>query len=67
MEKKTIITSIGKSSEHQIYFRTSNIFQEEDKNTKDCIKLAHRIGDNLGDYEIVHCFKDASYFKLFQR
>ncbi len=37
-------------------FRTSNIFQEEDKNTKDCIKLPHKIGDNLGDYEIVHCF-----------
>ena len=44
-------------------FQTSDIYQDEDKNTRDCIKLAHKIGNNLGDYEIVHCFKDVNYFK----
>jgi hypothetical protein len=65
---KDLVTGIknGEKDDNNINwekFRTSNIFQEEDKNTIDCIKLAHKIGDNLGDYEIVHCFKDASYFK----
>ncbi|MGI8720359.1 MAG: hypothetical protein ACR2KF_07525 [Nitrososphaeraceae archaeon] len=44
-------------------FQDSDIYQNEDKNSKECIQLAHKIGNNLGDYEIVHCFTDENYFK----
>ncbi|HSA73486.1 MAG TPA: hypothetical protein VLD84_05980, partial [Nitrososphaeraceae archaeon] len=35
-------------------FQDSAIYQNEDKDSKECIRLAHKIGNNLGDYEIVH-------------
>ncbi|HMG38079.1 MAG TPA: hypothetical protein VK566_02755 [Nitrososphaeraceae archaeon] len=44
-------------------FQDSDIYQNEDKDSKECLQLAHKIGNNLGDYEIVHCFRDANYFK----
>jgi len=44
-------------------FQDSGIYQNEDKDSKECLQLAHKIGNNLGDYEIVHCFRDANYFK----
>ena len=44
-------------------FQTSDVYQDENKDTRDCIKLAHKVGNNLGDYEIVHCFRDVNYFK----
>jgi hypothetical protein len=37
-------------------------FKNEDKESKKCPQFAH-IGNNLGDYEIVHCFRDENYFK----
>ncbi|MDW0181404.1 MAG: hypothetical protein QOK78_11125 [Nitrososphaeraceae archaeon] len=45
-------------------FQDSDIYQNEDKDSKECLQLAHKIGNNLGDYEIVHCFRDENYFKI---
>src|SRR6187431_1739831 len=45
-------------------FQDSGIYQNEDKDSKECLRLAHKIGNNLGDYEIVHCFRDENYFKI---
>jgi hypothetical protein len=39
-------------------FQDSDIYQNEGKDSKECLQLAHKIGNNLGDYEIVHCFRD---------
>src|SRR6188508_3884279 len=44
-------------------FEDSDIYQNEDTDSKECLQLAHKIGNNLGDYEIVHCFRDENYFK----
>ncbi len=44
-------------------FQNSDIYQNEDEDSKECLQLAHKIGNNLGDYEIVHCFRDENYFK----
>ena len=44
-------------------FQDSDIYQNEGKDSKECLQLAHKIGNNLGDYEIVHCFRDENYFK----
>jgi len=45
-------------------FEDSDIYQNEDTDSKECLQLAHKIGNNLGDYEIVHCFRDENYFKI---
>jgi polyhydroxyalkanoate synthesis regulator phasin len=44
-------------------FQDSGAYQGTDKETQDCIDLAGKIGKNLGDHEIVHCFDDANYFR----
>src|SRR4030095_12714728 len=44
-------------------FKNSVAYQDADENTQDCINLAGKIGHNLGDNEIVHCFENANYFK----
>ncbi|HXV89410.1 MAG TPA: hypothetical protein VD710_10025 [Nitrososphaeraceae archaeon] len=44
-------------------FIDSGAYQEANKNIQDCIRLAGKIGQNLGDSEIVHCFDDANYFR----
>jgi len=46
-----------------IAFQDSGAYQGTDKETQDCIDLAGKIGQNLGDHEIVHCFDDANYFR----
>jgi hypothetical protein len=56
----------GNFSDDQISlndFKNSDAYQHADENMHDCIKLAAKIGHNLGDREIVHCFEDANYFK----
>ena len=45
-------------------FQDSDIYQNEDTDSKECLQLAHKIGNNLGDYEIVHCFRDENYFRI---
>ena len=44
-------------------FKNSVAYQHADENMQDCIKLAAKIGHNLGDNEIVYCFKNENYFK----
>lgn len=44
-------------------FRESSVYKNENKTTRDCVDLAHKVGGKLGDYEIVRCYKDAYYFK----
>src|SRR5436309_14286552 len=44
-------------------FKNSVAYQDADENMQDCINLAGKIGHNLGDNEIVHCFENANYFK----
>src|SRR5438093_1010857 len=44
-------------------FKGSGAYGGADKNIQDCINLAGKIGHNLDDNEIVHCFDDANYFK----
>ena len=43
--------------------KNSSAYQDADEDMQDCIKLAAKVGHNLGDYEIVHCFKNENYFK----
>src|SRR5438093_509653 len=38
-------------------------YQDADENIQDCINLATKIGHNLRDNEIVHCFENTNYFK----
>ncbi|HVD06910.1 MAG TPA: hypothetical protein VNB67_00570, partial [Nitrososphaeraceae archaeon] len=44
-------------------FKNSVAYQDADENIQDCINLAAKIGHNLGDNEIVHCFDNTNYFK----
>ena len=44
-------------------FQDSGAYQGADKQTQGCIDLAGKIGDKLGDQEIVHCSEDANYFE----
>ena len=44
-------------------FQDSGAYQEADQETQDCIDLAGKIGDNLGDQEIVNCFEDSNFYK----
>ncbi|MDW0215886.1 MAG: hypothetical protein QOA56_05295 [Nitrososphaeraceae archaeon] len=43
--------------------KDSQIYKEADKNVQNCIDFAGKIGNNLGDREIVHCFDDSNYYK----
>jgi hypothetical protein len=56
----------GNFSDNQISlndFKNSGAYKNADKDMHDCIKLAAKIGHNLKDREIVHCYEDANYFK----
>ena len=44
-------------------FQDSGAYQGADKQIQDCIDLAGKIGDNLGDHEIVNCFEDPNFYK----
>jgi hypothetical protein len=41
-------------------FKDSGAYQVADQDMQDCIDLAGKIGDNLIDYEIVHCSEDTN-------
>lgn len=43
--------------------KDSRIHKEADKNIQNCIDLSGKIGNNLGDREIVHCFEDSNFYK----
>jgi polyhydroxyalkanoate synthesis regulator phasin len=44
-------------------FQDSGAYQEAEQGTQDCIDLAGKIGDNLGDQEIVNCFDDPNFYE----
>jgi len=44
-------------------FQDSGAYQGADKQIQECIDLAGKIGDNLGDHEIVNCFEDPNFYK----
>jgi polyhydroxyalkanoate synthesis regulator phasin len=43
-------------------FQNSGAYKGADPQTQKCIDLAGKIGKNLGDWEIVHCSEDASFY-----
>jgi len=44
-------------------FKNSTVYKSAEENVRTCIDLANRVGEKLGDYEIVHCFENTNYFK----
>jgi polyhydroxyalkanoate synthesis regulator phasin len=44
-------------------FKDSGAYQGADQDMQDCIGLAGKIGDNLGDQEIVNCSEDPNFYK----
>jgi len=44
-------------------FEGSTIYKQEDRDTKKCISERQDLGNNLADYEILHCFHDDDYYK----
>jgi hypothetical protein len=43
-------------------FKDSTVYKNEDEDLRNCIDLANRVGEKLGDYEIVRCFENTNYF-----
>ena len=43
--------------------KDSEIYDKMDINMQHCIDLAGKVGNELGDREIVHCSEDSGYFK----
>lgn len=44
-------------------FRNSTVYKNATEDVRSCIDLANKVGEELGDYEIVHCFENTNYFK----
>ena len=44
-------------------FRDSSVYKNADEGLRDCIDLANKVGEKLGDYEIVRCSENTNYFK----
>jgi len=44
-------------------FQNSGAYKASDEQTQACIDLGGKVGNNLGDYEQVHCSEDPNYFK----
>ena len=44
-------------------FKNSTVYKDANEDVRNCIDLANRVGEKLGDYEIVHCFENTNYFK----
>ena len=44
-------------------FQDSGAYQGADEETQGCIDLAGKIGNNLGDQEIVRCTEDTNFFQ----
>ena len=66
MKKLVQAIQDGKVNDNNINwpkFRTSDIYQNAGNNTQKCLNLAHKVGDNIADNEIVHCSKNNKYFK----
>ncbi|MDW0223191.1 MAG: hypothetical protein QOC40_08750, partial [Nitrososphaeraceae archaeon] len=44
-------------------FKDSSAYKNAKDDLRRCIDLAHKVGEKLGDYEIVRCFENTNYFK----
>jgi DNA polymerase III gamma/tau subunit len=44
-------------------FKDSNVYKSANQDFRKCVDLANRIGEKLGDYEIVRCYENTNYFK----
>ena len=44
-------------------FKDSRVYKNADEDLRKCIDLADKVGEKLGDYEIVRCFENTNYFK----
>ena len=43
-------------------FKDSSVYKNEDEDLRNCIDLANKVGEKLGDYEIVRCFENTNYY-----
>lgn len=43
--------------------KNSTVYKNAEEDVRNCIDLANKVGEKLGDYEIVHCFENTNYFK----
>ena len=44
-------------------FKDSSVYKNADEDLRDCIDLANKVGEKLGDYEIVRCFENTNYYR----
>ena len=44
-------------------FKDSSVYKNANEDLRKCIDLANKVGEKLGDYEIVRCFENTNYFK----
>ena len=44
-------------------FKDSSVYKNANEDLRKCIDLADKVGEKLGDYEIVRCFENTNYFK----
>ena len=43
--------------------RNSTVYKNAKEDVRTCIDLANKVGEKLGDYEIVRCFENSNYYK----
>jgi hypothetical protein len=44
-------------------FKDSSVYKNANEDLRKCIDQAEKVGEKLGDYEIVRCFENTNYFK----
>ena len=44
-------------------FKDSAVYKNAEEDVRNCIDLANKVGEKLGDYEIVRCFENTNYFE----
>jgi hypothetical protein len=44
-------------------FKDSSVYKNANEDLRKCIDLADKVGEKLGDYEIVRCFENTNYFE----
>ena len=44
-------------------FKDSAVYKNAKGDVRNCIDLANKVGEKLGDYEIVRCFENTNYFE----
>lgn len=44
-------------------FKDSSVYKSAKEDVRNCIDLANKVGEKLGDYEIVRCYENTNYFE----